>query len=448
VNKEYIFGASILAICLLLCCGNLCAENIDPNEDDSQYAYGENVGWVNFEPQQGPGVQVSSTDVQGYIWAENIGWINLSPASYGGVVNDGSGILSGYAWGENVGWINFSPVNGGVTIDSEGNFNGWAWGENIGWIHLNSTSPVTYGVKACVVSIYDLQVFAFYWLSCGTGPADLDGDADEVDFVDYSIFAGYWQDFCPVGWQFKNITLPRDDIVFLSISDPGVSGFPSYTGEMSVFETTNTQYCKFLNDALASGDITVDINDHVIGANGSNGGADFVGLVYYDLNGAGYTYDGAVDGGAARINYSGGVFGVDARFENHPVTYVSWYGATAFCNYYGYRLPDEYEWQAVADYDGSYLYGCGASINNNIANYLGSTHPEGTAIVGSFGTYGYGMCDMAGNVGEWTNNPTINDWYIFRGGAWSHIQNYCPVYFRNHAAKENTSSDVGFRVCR
>lgn len=26
------------------------AENIDPNEDGSQYAYGENVGWVNFEP--------------------------------------------------------------------------------------------------------------------------------------------------------------------------------------------------------------------------------------------------------------------------------------------------------------------------------------------------------------------------------------------------------------
>ena len=26
------------------------AENIDPYEDDSQYAYGENVGWLNFEP--------------------------------------------------------------------------------------------------------------------------------------------------------------------------------------------------------------------------------------------------------------------------------------------------------------------------------------------------------------------------------------------------------------
>jgi len=25
-------------------------ENIDPNDDGSQYAYGENVGWLSFEP--------------------------------------------------------------------------------------------------------------------------------------------------------------------------------------------------------------------------------------------------------------------------------------------------------------------------------------------------------------------------------------------------------------
>jgi formylglycine-generating enzyme required for sulfatase activity len=79
------------------------------------------------------------------------------------------------------------------------------------------------------------------------------------------------------------------------------------------------------------------------------------------------------------------------------------HGATAFCNYYGYRLPTEWEWQAVADYDGSFTHGCGTSINNSIANYYYSTHPNGTTIVGAFGAYGYGMCDMAGNVLEWTS---------------------------------------------
>ena len=124
----------VLAAILVLSFASAYAENIDPYQDNSQYAYSENAGWLNFEPNAaGPnvGVAVSSSKLTGFIWAENIGWINLSPASYGGVFNDGAGNLSGYAWGENVGWINFSPSYGGVTIDIDGNFDGWAWGENI-----------------------------------------------------------------------------------------------------------------------------------------------------------------------------------------------------------------------------------------------------------------------------------------------------------------------------
>jgi hypothetical protein len=59
-----------------------------------------------------------------------------------GVNNDGSGNLSGYAWGTNVGWINFNPSDGGVTIDpSTGSFDGYAWAENVGWIHFKGTAP-------------------------------------------------------------------------------------------------------------------------------------------------------------------------------------------------------------------------------------------------------------------------------------------------------------------
>ena len=128
-----LFGSTVM---LILACTAFGFENIDPDDEDAQYAWAENVGWLNLEPSQGPGVTVADLAVTGYIWAENIGWINLSPASYGGVANDGSGNLSGYAWGENVGWINFNPTYGGVTIDPEGTIDGWAWGENIGWIRL------------------------------------------------------------------------------------------------------------------------------------------------------------------------------------------------------------------------------------------------------------------------------------------------------------------------
>jgi|GEM_PF-1360617 len=117
--------------------------NIDPNNG---YAYGENVGWINFGQTHGPGVIVTDSGLTGYAWGENIGWINLAP-SEGGVINDGAGNLSGYAWGENVGWINFAPAGGGVSIDAEGNFNGTAWGENIGWISFSSAGPVAFGMK-------------------------------------------------------------------------------------------------------------------------------------------------------------------------------------------------------------------------------------------------------------------------------------------------------------
>jgi hypothetical protein len=190
------------------------AGNIDPNDDGSQYAYGENVGWLNFEPNHGAGVTVSDMNLTGYVWAENIGWINLDP-NFGGVTNDGTGLLSGYAWGENVGWVNFNPkVPGdpnhyGVTIDHEGIFAGWAWGENIGWIHLASSTPVAYKVRtawitSCVVDFGDLGRFCDLWLQTGSGlKADFDGSYN-VDFEDYRMMAEMWLKLCPAGWPLKD----------------------------------------------------------------------------------------------------------------------------------------------------------------------------------------------------------------------------------------------------
>jgi hypothetical protein len=138
------------------------AENVDPNNAGAQYAWGENVGWINAEPAVSgvpltQGVTVSGTGVTGYMYGENIGWINMScqnnPATCAstenyGVTNDGAGNLSGYAWGENVGWISFSCQNNPGSCASTGNYGvdinpltgewtGTAWGENIGWISFS-----------------------------------------------------------------------------------------------------------------------------------------------------------------------------------------------------------------------------------------------------------------------------------------------------------------------
>ncbi|MHB9068772.1 MAG: SUMF1/EgtB/PvdO family nonheme iron enzyme [Sedimentisphaerales bacterium] len=277
-------------------------------------------------------------------------------------------------------------------------------------------------------------------ISAGTGKQivwDCGADLLSAFGCNYRIKIIADDNYCPSG------------MVWVYVNDTGVSGHEGFKGYMSKYETTNAQYCQFLNAAKASNDITVS-GSIVCGANGLNIGGDFVRQVYYDLAGTGSTSDGATNGGAARINWTGTSFTVDSGFEKHPVTYVSWYGATAFCNYYGYRLPTEWEWKAVADYDGSYTYGCGTTINNNIANYRDSTHPYGTSDVGSVGNpsgYGYGMCDMAGNVYEWTSSVYSGSDSVIRGGSWFGYSYECTTSNSNSSNQTLTYYAIGFRVC-
>jgi len=233
---------------------------------------------------------------------------------------------------------------------------------------------------------------------------------------------------------------PNTPLVFVDVNDPG------FRGQMSRYEVTNAQYCDFLNAALASGDITMNDTD-IYGSSGSNSGEDYIGQRYYRCDGSGYTGYGATNGGAARIHYSAGAFAVDKGFGDHPVTYVSWYGATAFADYYGYSLPTEDQWQAVADYDGTYTYGCGETIDPGIANYRYSEHPDGTMPVGSFGGYGYGMSDMAGNVWEWTSS-SLGSNRVFRGGSLGSVDSDCAVSIRGDGIPYANYYDIGFRVCR
>ena len=143
------------AIPMLLTCGVVSAENIDPANDGSRFAWSENMGWLNARPGGvgGPGVQVGDSGLTGWAWSENAGWVsfsctNRSCAAEGyGVTNDGCGTLAGYAWSENGGWIQFAPAGAGVAIDPKtGIFSGRAWSENAGWITFSSAGPSPYRV--------------------------------------------------------------------------------------------------------------------------------------------------------------------------------------------------------------------------------------------------------------------------------------------------------------
>jgi hypothetical protein len=112
-----------------------------------QYAWGENVGWVNLGTVEGD-VHVTDTGLTGYMWDSIYGWVNLSPTG-SGVVNDGSGNLSGYAWSAGTGFINFS----GVVINSQGVFTGQAQGPVYGRINFDcSTCSVKTDWRSSVTS--------------------------------------------------------------------------------------------------------------------------------------------------------------------------------------------------------------------------------------------------------------------------------------------------------
>ncbi len=158
--------------------------------------------------------------------------------------------------------------------------------------------------------------------------------------------------------------------------------------------------------------------------------------------------------------------------ENHPATYVIWYDAVAFCNWFSQEsghiisLPTEAEWEKAARGTDGRTYPWGQGIDSTRANYWGKEKGKETTPVDAHpaGISPYGALDMAGNIWEW-----INDWYdadyyakspaenptgpqdtgskVVRGGSWHYVENYIRTAYRDEYLPGNRSYNMGFR-CR
>jgi formylglycine-generating enzyme required for sulfatase activity len=132
---------------------------------------------------------------------------------------------------------------------------------------------------------------------------------------------------------------------------------------------------------------------------------------------------------------------------------------------YLYRLPSEAEWEYACRGGATSLEECShhfylAQPTNDLsseqANFAGN-FPFGKAPMGPFlqrttrvGAYPsnkLGLCDMHGNVYQWTDTAQGSD-RVDRGGCWTLDGNSCRAADRYMNAPTIRSNDLGFRLAR
>ena len=255
-----------------------------------------------------------------------------------------------------------------------------------------------------------------------------------------------------------------------------------YDYQIMVTNVTNQQYAEFLNQALTDGTVQVgqvEVQEsenvrQVEGVHGYYPGDPFDGYEHEERIEDGQKLHYPYQENGARILFDGSVFTSIPEYANHPVTMVTWFGAQAYCQYNGWRLPLEVEWEKAARGSGSDAeyarpFPWGDEIEGNYANYyssfdlfekisgkLGNTTPVGFyngQTYDGYQTYDqaspYGLYDMAGNVWQWTGDDYPKQHYRYlRGGSFYSYEVDLRVWKQNSAGPTYYAPDVGFRCLR
>ncbi len=166
------------------------------------------------------------------------------------------------------------------------------------------------------------------------------------------------------------------------VSGPGPKGEELELGEYWItrYSITNSQFCVFLNCF----------------GNRREGGVTWIDL------------DGSSPVDECRINEIGGKFSVADTYADHPVTYVNYFGAAAFCAWLGAELPTVEMWEkAVRGVDGrEYPWG-NQPPDSRLANISTDGWDRDVAPIAVSekreGASPFGVVQGIGNVWHWTS---------------------------------------------
>ena len=236
--------------------------------------------------------------------------------------------------------------------------------------------------------------------------------------------------------------------------------------EIMITDVTVAQYAEFLTAAQADGSIKI-VDEKVVGF---YPGDEFRGVKHEERIDAGDWLYLTLDDPSIRIVATSKIsWGAQKGYENHPMTMVTWFGALGYCQYYGWRIPTEMEWEKAARGTDTRPFPWGEEIVRENANFYSSRDPfEDMSSFGSrtspvgfyngqkYGDYQtinsaspYGLYDMAGNVWQWTGNVYEGMHYRFmRGGSKDTYDMDLRIWVRNNATPTYYSSGVGFRCVR
>jgi formylglycine-generating enzyme len=141
--------------------------------------------------------------------------------------------------------------------------------------------------------------------------------------------------------------------------------------------------------------------------------------------------------------------------EDHPVNCVDWNQASAFAKWAGGRLPTGKEWTYAATSGGKsweYPWGdeaatCSRAIMDDGGVGCGQdrTWPVCSKPAGNSTQ---GVCDLAGNVWEWTDEREGASDRVYRGGGWINSASYLRASYRFRLVSSRRNDYLGFRLAR